>query len=435
MTTENYDGYIDWISSDKTKAKYVANFVPPTEPYVVSISCQSCGHAPLKEVIDLGYMPAVNAMHKIGEPVAEEPFFPTIMSVCEKCELVQLGGPPPDNNKVFPPDYPYTTTSSKPLIENFYRLVQEVSKLKPGKLSVCDIGSNDGTLLQAFKNLGHEVLGIEPTDIADMAAANGIPTWKAFFQESVADDVLLRYGKFDVVTCANCFAHMPNVNDIIKAIKTILKTDGIFVSESHYLFDLLRDVQYDTIYHEHLRFYSVRSLQALFHRHGLFINSVKKIPTHGGSIRVYASANHTLNSDLPDEPTGNELDKCLREFEQRVLWSRWDFWDKLTDHVAVSKTDMIVGVGAPSRGAILINYLGLSHNDLTYVAEREGSLKIGRHIPGTRIPVVTESKLDMSEIDYALILSWHMADAIMQNWRGKGYKGKFIIPLPQPRII
>jgi hypothetical protein len=222
---------------------------------------------------------------------------------------------------------------------------------------------------------------------------------------------------------------MPNVNGVVEGIKTIMKPDGIFVSESHYVFDLLKTVQYDTIYHEHLRFYSVHSLQALFHRHGLFINSVKKIPTHGGSIRVYASANHALNGDLPVEPTRGDLDKALDDFAEQVKGSRLDFWQGFSNIGSP-----VVGIGAPSRGTILINYLGLNHDDIKCVAEREGSLKIGRYIPGTRIPVVAEDWALEQNPDYALILSWHMADAIMQAWRAKGYKGKFIIPLPEPRI-
>ena len=399
------------------------------------MNCQSCGHSPLKEVIDLGYMPAVNAMHKIGETVAEEPFFPTIMSVCDKCELVQLGGPPPDNNKVFPADYPYTTASSKPLIENFHQLAKEVSEMKLGRLIVCDIGSNDGTLLQQFKAFGHEVLGIEPTDVARIAVSNGIPTWHDFFGERIADDILLRYGQFDVVTCANCFAHMPDVNGVVEGIKKILKPDGIFVSESHYLFGLLKDVQYDTIYHEHLRFYSIRSLDYLFNRHGMRIDSVKKIPTHGGSIRVYASIwpkdKDTPVTIPPVEPTGGDLYRTLNEFANRVVDSRIAFQCEMVER----ESGNMVGIGAPSRGTILINYLGLNHDDIKCVAEREGSLKIGRYIPGTRIPVVAEDEALKLNPDYALILSWHMVDVIMQNWRAKGYKGKFIIPLPLPRIV
>ena len=399
----------------------------------MTITCQSCGHSPLKDVIDLGYMPAVNAMHRIGETVAEEPFFPTIMSVCEKCELVQLGGLPPDNNKVFPADYPYTTSSSKPLVDNFRELAGEIcfAKMRNPRvqLSVCDIGSNDGTLLSFFKERGHDVLGIEPTNVAEMAKANGIPTIRRFFGNNVYFDEYAH--KFDVVTCCNCFAHMPDVNGVVEGIKKILKPDGIFVSESHYLFGLLKDVQYDTIYHEHLRFYSVHSLQALFHRHGLFINSVQKIPTHGGSIRVYASTDHALNSSLPDEPTGRDLYQALNEFANRVVGSRHWFHCEMIEHALGGN---MVGIGAPSRGTILINYLGLNHDDIKCVAEREGSLKIGRYIPGTRIPVVAENEALEQKL-YALILSWHMADAIMQNWRGKGYQGKFIIPLPSPRIV
>jgi SAM-dependent methyltransferase len=409
----------------------------------MTIACQSCGYWPLKQVIDLGYMPAVNAMRKIGETVAEEPFFPTVMAVCEKCELVQLGGPPPDNNKVFPPDYPYTTASSKPLIENFRQLAQEVSELmgitKDGarKLSVCDIGSNDGTLLQKFKDLGHEVIGVEPTDIADRANEKGILTIHGFFNDFLCLDGYEH--RFDVVTCCNCFAHMPDVNGVVEGIKEILKPDGIFVSESHYLFDLLRDVQYDTIYHEHLRFYSLRALRNLFDRHGMKIVKAKRISTHGGSIRVYAALTQHPMAEFPImlgdgalEPTRADLEKALKKFAERVIYSRRMYSEIET---MICDDETVVGIGAPSRGAILINYLGLNHNDITCVAERDGSLKIGRFIPGTRIPVVAEDWALEQNPDYALILSWHMADAIMKNWRDKGYKGKFIIPLPEPRIV
>lgn len=409
----------------------------------MTIACQSCGHSPLRDVIDLGYMPAVNAMHRVTDTIVEEPFFPTIMSVCERCELVQLGGPPPDNDKVFPANYPYTTASSKPLIENFRQLADEVSSMMgitesgARKLSVCDIGSNDGTLLQGFKDLGHDVLGIEPTDVANIANASGIPTLKRFFSASnIRADLL---GAFDVVTCANCFAHMPNINDVVEGIKTILKPGGIFVSESHYLFDLLRTVQYDTIYHEHLRFYSVRALNNLFYRHGLIIRRAKKIGSHGGSIRIYACTGEQVPAEIDvrllDEPKCGDLEKALNEFADNVKWSRWCFWTLLARHEGDPTNFRMVGVGAPSRGTILINYLGLNHNDLSCVAEREGSLKIGRYIPGTRIPVVAEDFALEQKPDYALILSWHMADAIMKNWRAQGYQGKFIIPLPEPRIV
>ena len=406
------------------------------------MNCQSCGHSPLKEVIDLGYMPAVNAMHKIRETVAEEPFFPTIMSVCEKCELVQLGGTPPDNAKVFPADYPYTTASSKPLIENFRQLAQEVSEVKPGWLSVCDIGSNDGTLLKAFQKLEHDVLGIEPTDIADIAITNGIPTIKRFFNKTISERFTNR---FDVVTCCNCFAHMPDVNGVVEGIKKIMKPDGIFISESHYLFGLLKDVQYDTIYHEHLRFYSLHALHQLFLRNDMWIFAAKKISTHGGSVRVYACNIDYYDKDnikkewkttelYNSEPTHDDLKKTLTEFANDVAGSRRLFWARWANDIYPTNNCM-VGIGAPSRGTILINYLGLNHDDIKCVAEREGSLKIGRYVPGTRIPVVAEDLALKQNADYALILSWHMADAIMQNWRAKGYKGKFIIPLPLPRIV
>ncbi|HET7377603.1 MAG TPA: methyltransferase domain-containing protein, partial [Anaerolineae bacterium] len=243
------------------------------------MKCQSCGNDNLTEVLSLGYLPPVNDMRPIGEEPKPQTWLPADLLYCDQCELVQLGcvGDP---NVVFPPSYPYTSGSTRILRDNFADLAKEATELvglKPNDL-VVDIGSNDGTLLSNFK--GHtRICGIEPTDIADVANARGIHTIKAFFDGKISMD-----GQAKLVTCANCFAHMDNIHDVIEGIKQMLTPDGVFVSESHYLMALLDDLQYDTIYHEHLRYYSLTSLRNLLRQHGLEVFYAKKIPTHGGSI-------------------------------------------------------------------------------------------------------------------------------------------------------
>ena len=250
--------------------------------------CQVCGHAPLTSVLNLGYMPPVNQMVAIGAVPQQQPWFPTNLLHCAKCDLVQLGLAV-DPVIIFPPEYPYTSGTTKLLRDNFADLHAEASamlKLGPQDL-VIDIGSNDGTLLSNFKN--HRVLGIEPTEVGKIAASRGIPTLQRYFTPETAAEVRREHGPARVVTAANCFAHIEDVHAIVAGILDLLGPDGVFISESHYLVGLLDKLQYDTIYHEHLRYYSLNSLANLLQMHGLEVFHARAIPTHGGSIRVYAA--------------------------------------------------------------------------------------------------------------------------------------------------
>src|SRR5262249_31600979 len=229
--------------------------------------CQVCGHAPLVQVLSLGYMPPVNQMVAIGEVPRQQPWFPTDLLHCAKCELVQLGLSV--DLIIFTQEYPYTSGTTKLLRDNFAELYSEASamlELKPQDL-VIDIGSNDGTLLSNFKS--HRVLGIEPTEVGKIANSRGIPTLKHYFTPEGATEVKREHGPARVVTAANCFAHIEDVHSIVEAILDLLAPDGVFISESHYLIGLLERLQYDTIYHEHLRYYSLTSLANLLKMHGL----------------------------------------------------------------------------------------------------------------------------------------------------------------------
>jgi hypothetical protein len=402
--------------------------------------CQICGHAPLDNVLSLGYMPPVNQMVKIGEVPRQQPWFPTNLLHCRNCELVQLGLAV-DPVIIFPPEYPYTSGTTKLLRDNFADLQRESA----GMLGlgaddlVVDIGSNDGTLLSNFKTAGIRVLGIEPTDVGDIANSRSVPTLKRYFSMQTAREVKREHGPATIVTAANCFAHMEDVHGILDGIREMLKDDGAFISESHYLMPLLDTLQYDTVYHEHLRYYSLASLKHLFEMHGMEVFHARPIPSHGGSIRVYAARHgaHTVQDSvrhmLSAEPRGGALIKRLAAFRHDVLMSKLRLLSMLRE--LKEKGKRVAGISAPSRASTLVNYVGLDEALIDYVCEIPGSLKIGKYMPGTQIPVVDEAKLFEDQPDCAVIFSWHIADELAPKLKAKGFRGQFVSPLPVPRVV
>jgi hypothetical protein len=254
-----------------------------------------------------------------------------------------------------------------------------------------------------------------------------------------AREVKREHGPATIVTAANCFAHMEDVHGILDGIQEMLKDDGAFISESHYLMPLLDTLQYDTVYHEHLRYYSLASLKHLFEMHGMEVFHAHPIPSHGGSIRVYAARHgaHTVQDSvrrmLSAEPRGEALVKRLAAFRHDVLMSKLRLLSMLRD--LKEKGKRVAGISAPSRASTLVNYVGLDEALIDYVCEIQGSLKIGKYMPGTQIPVVEEAKLFEEQPDCAVIFSWHIADELAPKLKAKGYRGQFITPLPVPRVI
>lgn len=402
--------------------------------------CQVCSNHDLKPFLFLGYLPPVNEMVKVGASIEERPSFPTQLLFCDKCKLVQLSTSV-DQKVLFPEEYPYTSGMTKILHDNFQNLQIESKEYIDFSDSkkVIDIGSNDGTLLSKFQSTGYDVHGIEPTGTAKLAIERGIPTENSFFSPDVAEKVKSKFGKARFVTATNVFAHIDDIHNIIKGIKILLDDKGVFCSENHYLGSLVETLQYDTIYHEHLRYYSVTTLKYLLEQNGLEIFRVKKISTHGGSIRVYSAkkGQYPVHSSVK-EIMAEEENLCttmpaLKEFARRV------FLSKLEINSALYKIKMakgrIYGIGAPSRSSTLINYVGLDENSVDCVCEMKGSLKLDKYMPGTMIPVKEEDCLYQDQPEYAMLLSWHIADELMPKIRSKGFKGKFIVPLPTVRIV
>ncbi len=402
-------------------------------------NCQVCDNQELISIMFLGYMPPVNQMPAITADLVEQPSYPTELLLCKKCNLVQLGFIL-QQKILFPLEYPYRSGTTKILRDNFTNLYIESNKLidlQPDSL-IIDIGSNDGTLLNNFKN-NHKVLGVEPTNVGELARKNGIETIQDYFGKQLAEKILLTHGKAKIITAANVFAHIENIHQVVEGIVMLLDKEGVFISESHYLLSLIDTLQYDTIYHEHLRYYSIHSLQYLLNQHGLEIFHAQKIPTHGGSVRVYAakkgeySISVALQTLLAKEPIANDLLEKLYKFKHQVILSKLKLHELFKQ--IKSKSCSIFGISAPSRASTLINYTGIDDGILDCVVEVPGSLKIGKYMPGTIIPVVDEQELFKAQPDYALLLSWHIADDLMYNLRAKGYKGKFIIPLKEVTVV
>lgn len=406
---------------------------------VVVDACQICANTKLSPILFLGYLPPVNTMPKIGTMPAEEPSYPAQWLYCSRCHLVQLGLIV-DPNILFPPEYPYTSSTTKVLRENFADLYRESSKLLglTAEDLIVDIGSNDGNLLSNFSK-NHRVLGVTPEEIGKLAIGRGIDTIIDFYTAKVVEKVIKTRGKATVITATNVFAHMEDIHDVLNNIVKLLKPDGVFISESHYLYSLIKTLQYDTIYHEHMRYYSLHSLKYLLEMHGLEVFHAKKIPSHGGSIRVYAAKKEThkiqktVKEMLAMEKDAVTNKTNLLKFQKKVTLSKLQILSLLEKLKRGNKT--IYAIGAPSRASTLVNYVGIDDGILDCVLEIKGSHKTGKYMPGTVIPVLDEDLLYKEQPDYAMLLSWHIARELAPKIKKNGYKGDFIIPLPTPRIL
>ena len=286
--------------------------------------CQFSNKKDLRLIISLGYLPPVNEFIKINSIKSQSVFFPTDLVYSSSSKLVQLSTIV-NKSIVFPKSYPYTSSTTKILRENFSELSKECNKLinlNPTDLIV-DIGSNDGNLLSNFKRIRR--LGVTPENIGKLAIKKGIPTLLNYFDKKTANLIKKKYGQAKIITATNVFAHIDNIKELMSNVLKILKNDGVFITESHYLMPLIQDLQYDTIYHEHLRYYSLTSLKNIFNKFNLEIIHAKEIPTHGGSIRVYVSRkNKYKKSKL--------INKILSKEKKLLSWQKFlNFRDKVVD--------------------------------------------------------------------------------------------------------
>lgn len=401
--------------------------------------CFICANNNLFNFLDLGCHPPSNAfIHKEDLSKPEE-VYPLKPHFCESCGLVQLNHIV-DPRKIFI-DYVYNTSTNNSLKENFRILVGLIVKrfnLKNGDFAV-DIGSNDGTLLSYYLPYGVKILGVDPSSVTKLALEKNIPTIVDFFSEMLAKDIVKRHGRAKIITATNVFAHVNKLRDFMSGVSALLEDDGVFITESQYLLDTITKLHYDLIYHEHLRYYSLKPLKLLFSHFGMEIFDVERIASHGGSIRVYAAKRGT-------RPISDAVASAIQDEEKNGLYRKETFIS-FADKVMQNKSEVlkivddikktgarIVGIGAPAKGNTLLNHYDMNAGVIDYLVEKS-DLKIGTFAPGSHIPVVAEEKLFQEQPEYALLLSWNLAEELIPKIKRKGFAGKFIIPMPKPTVL
>ncbi|MDO8667860.1 MAG: class I SAM-dependent methyltransferase [bacterium] len=402
--------------------------------------CQICSEKNLETILSFGHQPIVQNYLTAEQLNQPEITYPLNFCYCSNCGLAQLDYII-DQKLVFPLNYPYRTGLTNMLIKNFRSLADTLEKkyLLTTDDLIIDIGSNDGSLLKPLKDKGMKVLGIEPTNAAEDANNQGIRTIQGYFNEKIANQAVKKYGKAKIITMTNAFAHINNLFEILKGIEIMLDDDGIFVSESQYLLDMMQGLELDTIYHEHLRFYSLKPLIRLFSLTGFSLIDAETIPAAGGSIRVYAKkGQHLAGNNLKkmikaEEAIGLYDIKKLKKYGHRMIEAKKELMALLIN--CQRQGARIAAIGSPARSNTLLGFTHIDNHLIDYAGEKSGSPKIGLFTPGTHIPVVDEKKLFVDQPDYALVLSWHLGKELMQLMRKLGFKGKFIMPLPQPRVV
>lgn len=406
------------------------------------MKCRFCDNTNTKLFLNLGEMPLANSF-LTGEQLKKikEPRFPLHVFFCEDCGLVQIGHvvPPED---IFG-DYIYFSSTSDTIHRHAIYLAQEFKErfsLNKGS-SVVEIASNDGCILQYFKELGVRILGVEPAmNVAKVAIANGIETYIDFFNEETAPDIEKKYGKADVILARHVFAHVPEIHGFVRGLKHLLKNGGVVAIEAPYLVDMIEKTEFDTIYHEHLSYLSIRSMTKLFENHGMELFDAEYFNIHGGSL-IYFIGNKGLHEVTPavgkyltlERKKGFHNIGVYEGFAKRTVLIRTKLMSLLNDLKKQGKT--IAGYGAPAKGNTLLNFCGISTEIIDYIVDKS-PYKQNLFTPGTHIPVLGPDKLLEHMPDYTLLLAWNFADEILEQQKPYLEKGgRFIVPIPEPKII
>ena len=404
--------------------------------------CQITGSSNMFMAIDLGHQPPCDSLLTSEMLDKPEKHYPLRLMICPDSGSAQLDYVV-DGSEIYFPDYPYRSGISKPL-EEYQRAFADgiVTRFDLAPKSLCvDVGSNDGTLLTGFKRKGMKALGVEPTNIAKIARKeNKIDTIQDFFTEKVAKDIIKSHGPAKIVTMTNVFAHMATLGQVMRGLEKLLDKDGVFITESQYLLDVLESNQFEGIYHEHVRTYSLKALVKLMPYYGLEVFDVERASRYGGNIRAYIARKGVYPVDkrvrdllLLEEKKGLFKPATWAKWRKKVEENRLKFMSLLYE--AKRKGLRIVANSCPGRGAVLLNYYGVDTFLLPYVAELPNGLKVGKFLPGTHIPVIANKVLFKEQPDYVILLAWHYSDYMIKDLRARGLKSKFVIPLPEFRIV
>ena len=404
--------------------------------------CRSCGGLLTVTMADLGLQPASNAFLESQAAIEQEKRYPLRAKVCEVCKLVQL------DYDVAPEElfgnYVYFSSYSDNWLAHAKAYCDMAStrfELSAASL-VVELASNDGYLLKNFLKMGFPVLGIDPSDtVAAAAEKAGVPTLVEFFGESVARRLAQQGRKADLIIGNNVLAHVPQLNDFVAGIAALLLPEGNVTIEFPHLLELIRHVEFDTIYHEHFSYFSLYSMEQVFKRHGLRLYDVERLPTHGGSLRVFAA--HTARAGLADsaslrEIRAQEMAAGLAELPTYMQFARRveECRDALRNFLAGAKRDgkRVAAYGAAAKGNTLMNFCGVTPEDIAFVADRNPH-KQNKLLPGTHIPVVSPEELMRAKPDYVLILPWNLSDEIrLQLDAIKEWGGRFVTPVPLVQV-
>jgi hypothetical protein len=405
------------------------------------VACRACGGTRLKLGLDLGSLPLANSFLSAQRALdpTPEPKYPLRIFYCSDCGLIQLLDIV-DRKEMFD-DYAFLTATANTSLLHFDEYAEDLTKrlaLNPNDL-VVDIGSNDGTLLKAFKQRSALVLGVEPArNVANLAIESGVSTLNEYFGPKTVEKI--GKGTARIITANNLVSHVGDLNGFIESVGTLLGSKGIFAFEVPWVVDVLRHYNFDIVYHEHLSYFGFKPLSKVLEKHGLELIDIQYFPQiHGGSLRGLAAHSKTypkhreeLNRIFHDEDDGADFD-TLNQFSHRIE----DIREKLTRLLHSLKRDAnkIVGYGAPAKATILLNYCSIDRSILDFVTDTT-PLKQGRFIPGVRIPIVPPEEFRKNVPDFALLLAWNYKEEIIAKEREYlDSGGKFIIPFPEPEIV
>lgn len=406
-------------------------------------NCRFC-MAPLQQTfVDLGASPLSNAYLRSDELRAMEPFYPLHAYVCGECFLVQLEEF--ESPEAIFSDYAYFSSYSESWLNHAKAYVGQMRERFgfDAQSLVVEIASNDGYLLQYFKAEGVPVLGIEPAgNVAEAAIAAGIPTQVAFFGTQLAQKLVEEGKQADLLLGNNVLAHVPALHDFVAGMKLLLKPQGVLTMEFPHLWRLMRENQFDTIYHEHFSYFSLLTVERVFAAHGLTLFDVEELPTHGGSLRIYARhaedetkpvAERFMDLKQRELLAGfNRLETYLA-FSEEVKRTKRALLDFLSRAKAEGKS--VVGYGAPAKGNTLLNYCGIRQDYLDYTVDRSPH-KQGKYLPGTRIPIYHPDRIRETRPDYVLLLPWNLRDEIIHQMADiREWGGRFVTPIPRLEVM
>jgi SAM-dependent methyltransferase len=403
--------------------------------------CRSCGSIQCRLVLDLGQQPLANRLLRPDELSTFEPRFPLRLQICTACWLLQIADdvPPAD---LFS-EYLYFSSFSDTMLNHARQAAERYRadySLGQGSF-VIEIASNDGYLLRNFVTCGIPCLGIEPAEnIARVAREHGVRTRTEFFGDALAERLVSEGQAADLVLGNNVFAHAPNPNDFVAGLQRVLKPGGHVILEFPYALDFLERCEFDTVYHEHVFYFTLTALQPLFHRHRLALTRIERLPIHGGSLRLFAAR-------IGEHPVQESVDAALREeatagirspepyarFARRARDLREELRTLLGQLRAAGRR--VAAYGASAKGSTLLNFLELAPGTIEFVVDRSPH-KQGRYTPGTHLPIHPPEHLRAEQPDFTLLLTWNFADEILrqqQAYRDRG--GRFIVPLPELQIV